>query len=231
MSFIIALDTDMPRALEIVGVLSPERHVVKVGLPLFTIWPEIVPTLRRKGFNIFLDLVYCGTPDMVAKACRAATDLGVAMVSIHIGSGMRVLKAAVEAIASVPNRPIIIGTTVFTHATVDDFLLLGITKTIPEITLRCACIATQCGLDGVMCSPIDVSMLRADHRTTALRIVCPAIRMPEDLTHDHAHCVLPSTAIAWGCDDVVVGRPITEARDPLAALERYEADIRATHRR
>lgn len=137
------------------------------------------------------------------------------------------LKAAVEAVASLPNRPLLIGTTVSTHTTGDDLRLLGTTKTVPELTLRLACTATQCGLDGVMCSPIDVSMLRADHRTTALRIVCPAIRMPEDLTHDHAHCVLPSTAIAWGCDDVVVGRPITEAHDPSVALERYEADIRA----
>lgn len=227
MSFIIALDTEVRKAFQIVDALSPERHVLKVGHRLYTNYPTLVPMCIQMGFRVFLDLTYSGTPDMVAGACRAAVDLGVAMVSIHTDGGVRVLTAAVNAVASAPNPPLLIGTTVSTHITADDLRLLGTTKTVPELTLRLACRAVECGLDGVLCSPIEVAMLRNDKRTTALRIVCPAIRMMGDRSHDHAHCVLPSTALVWGCDDVVVGRPITEACDPLAALERYETDIRA----
>jgi len=227
MSFIIALDTDARKSLQIVDLLSPERHMLKVGHRLYMERPTLVPVFIHMGFKVFLDLTYSGTPDMVAGACRAAMNLGVAMVSIHTGGGIRTLTTAVNAIASAPNPPLLIGTTVPTNMTEDDIQLFDIKKTICELTLQLAHVAALAGLDGVICSPLDVTMLRNNLTIRMPHVVCPAIRMPGDPSHDHAHCVLPSTAVVWGCNNIVVGRPITEACDPLAALERYETNMRA----
>ena len=201
---------------------------MKVGKELFTrSGPGIVERLQAMGFEVFLDLKFHDIPNTVAGAVRAAAELGVWMVNVHSGGGRRMLEAAVEALDKGSHRPLLIGVTVLTSLSAEDLLELGDTRTIEERVLALAALSAACGLDGVVCSAMETVALRRA-RGEAFTLVTPGIRLAGDDSEDQRRVVTPSRALAMGSDYLVIGRSITSAADPLAALERVHTELAAT---
>lgn len=226
MSVIVALDYPSgDEALALAKRLSPALCRVKVGKELFTrSGPALVETLQGLGFEVFLDLKFHDIPNTVAGALRAAAELGVWMVNVHAGGGRRMLEASVEAVSQVANRPLLIGVTVLTSMSDEDLAELGYTETAAQRVERLAALADACGLDGVVCSAQEATQLRAA-RGSDFCLVTPGIRLAGDDAGDQRRVVTPADGIAMGADYLVIGRSITAAPDPLAALERVHAEI------
>lgn len=218
---IVALDFHRaPQALEFAQRLSPSLCRLKVGKELFTTsGPALVETLQRLGFEVFLDLKFHDIPNTVAGAVRAAADLGVWMVNVHASGGRRMMAAAVESIAGLSRRPLLIGVTVLTSMSEQDLLDIGCGQSTESQVLRLAALAADSGLDGVVCSALEASALRRA-RGHEFCLVTPGIRLPGDDSADQRRVVTPAAALAAGSDYLVIGRSITAATDPLAALQR-----------
>ncbi len=225
---IVAMDyPSAEAALTLVEQLDPQRCRLKVGKELFTrAGPPLIETLQRRGFEIFLDLKYHDIPNTVAKAVLAAADLGVWMVNLHASGGRAMMSAAVNALAPLRHRPHLIAVTVLTSLRPSELLELGITVTPEEQVSRLAQLAAESGVDGVVCSAQEVSRLRTE-RGGAFLLVTPGIRPNWAAEDDQARITTPSEAIRLGSDYLVIGRPITAAADPLAALTRIEAELQS----
>jgi orotidine-5'-phosphate decarboxylase len=226
---IVALDYPLaPAALDLAQRLSPSLCRLKVGKELFTSsGPALVEKLQHLGFEVFLDLKFHDIPATVAGAVRAAAALGVWMVNVHACGGRRMMTAAVEANTAFTQRPLLIGVTVLTSMSDADLLELGYTESSEERVLRLAALAADSGLDGVVCSALEATALRrAQGRDFCL--VTPGIRLAGDDAADQRRVVTPADALALGSDYLVIGRSITAAADPLAALQRVHRELRAT---
>ena len=224
---IVALDFDAAdKALALVDQLKPEMCRVKVGKELFTrAGPQLVKQLIEKGFDVFLDLKFHDIPNTVAKACVAAADLGVWMVNLHAQGGPKMMEAAREAIEGASHKPLLIAVTILTSLTDDDLRAVGLQGGAEENVLRLAKLAEQCGLDGVVCSPMEVLTLR-DQVGTNFKLVTPGIRPAGSSKDDQSRVMTPKTALLAGSSYIVVGRPITQAKHPLAALQAILTEIR-----
>ncbi len=223
---IVALD--MPSADAAVALatrLDPEKCRLKVGKELFTAaGPALIERLMRGGFEIFLDLKFHDIPNTVAGACRAAAQLGVWMVNVHAFGGRVMMQEARAAIAAVERRPLLIGVTVLTSLGAADLREIGIVATPAETVRRLAALVRSSGLDGVVCSAEEASLLRAEH-DASFRLVTPGIRPAGAPIDDQQRVTTPAQAIALGVDYLVIGRPITRAADPVAVLDAINADI------
>ena len=222
----IALDyPDTRRALDLAQRLDPANCRLKVGKELFTRGgPHLVEELQRLGFEIFLDLKFHDIPNTVAAACRAATDLGVWMVNVHAMGGRRMLNAAREAVDSSSHRPKLIAVTILTSMTEDEIHEIGLTGSTDENVSRLAHLAKDCGLDGVVCSAREAAKLKQENGSD-FALVTPGIRPLWAATGDQTRVMTPSEAMAAGSDYLVIGRPITAAEDPLAALNRVVEEL------
>jgi orotidine-5'-phosphate decarboxylase len=221
---IVALDfADPARALALADRLDPAACAVKVGKELFVAGgPEPVRRLVAQGFRVFLDLKFHDIPNTVAQACTAAARLGVWMLNVHAAGGRAMLAAAREALAQRATgqgapRPLLIAVTVLTSLADADLRETGVEATAAQQAARLARLAAACGLDGVVCSAAEAPALRAAHGAS-FRLVTPGIRPAGSARDDQARIVTPVAAIANGADYLVIGRPITQAPDPLAAL-------------
>ena len=223
---IVALDfASAQPALELVARLSPELCRLKVGKELFTrSGPALVEDLQQRGFEVFLDLKFHDIPNTVAAAVRAAAELGVWMVNVHAGGGRRMMEAAVAALAGLSDKPLLIGVTVLTSMSDADLVELGYDETAAQRVQRLAALAANSGLDGVVCSALEAQALR-EARGDAFRLVTPGIRLAGDAAGDQRRVVTPADAVALGSDYLVIGRSITAAADPLAALHRVHAEL------
>ncbi len=223
---IVALDYPCaPDALALARQLSPALCRVKVGKELFTrTGPAVVEELQHMGFEVFLDLKFHDIPNTVAGAVRAAAELGVWMVNVHASGGRRMMEAAVAAIAAFTQRPILLGVTVLTSMSEQDLRELGYPESMQQRVLRLATLAAQSGLDGVVCSAQEASALR-EQCGRQFCLVTPGIRLSGDDAADQRRVVTPAMALAMGSDYLVIGRSITAARDPLAALQRVHAEL------
>jgi len=226
---IVALDyADAASALALVARLDPALCRLKVGKELFTsAGPELVRTLVARGFEVFLDLKFHDIPNTVAAACRAAAGLGVWMLNVHASGGRRMMSAAHEALAELPQRPLLIAVTVLTSMSAEDLAEVGISDTPADQVLRLARLSQQCKLDGVVCSAQEAAMLRAD-LGNGFRLVTPGIRPAGAEEGDQRRVMTPAEALRAGATDLVIGRPITAATDPLAALKQIQSDIQNT---
>ena len=226
---IVALDYSLAsNALALARRLSPTLCRLKVGKELFTSsGPALIEQLQNLGFDVFLDLKFHDIPNTVAGAVRAAAELGVWMVNVHASGGSRMMAAAGEAVAAFSQRPLLIGVTVLTSMSNEDLLEMGYSETTENRVLRLAGLAAESGLDGVVCSALEASAVR-QARGTKFCLVTPGIRMSGDDSADQRRVVAPSEALAMGSDYLVMGRSITAATDPLAALERVHHQLRAT---
>jgi len=223
---IVALDyAAAAPALDLAGRLSPELCRLKVGKELFThCGPQLVEQLHSKGFDVFLDLKFHDIPSTVAGAVHAASELGVWMVNVHAGGGRRMMEAAAQALQGFSRKPLLIGVTVLTSMSDEDLLELGYTESPRERVLRLAALAADSGLDGVVCSAMEATALR-QARGEGFCLVTPGIRLAGDAAGDQRRVVTPADAVSMGSDYLVIGRSVTGAADPLAALQRVHAEL------
>ena len=223
---IVALDyADSASALALVERLDPTLCRLKVGKELFTVaGPELVRALVTRGFEVFLDLKFHDIPNTVAAACRAAAGLGVWMLNVHASGGRRMMTAAQTALAELPKPPLLIAVTVLTSMSAEDLNEVGISTPPADQVLRLARLTQQCKLDGVVCSAQEAAMLRADLGAD-FRLVTPGIRPAGAELGDQRRVMTPAEALRAGATDLVIGRPVTAAPDPLAALKQIQFDI------
>jgi orotidine-5'-phosphate decarboxylase len=223
---IVALDyPEAKDALALASRLDPKLCRVKVGKELFTAaGPALIEKLRQPGFGVFLDLKYHDIPTTVAGACRAAAELGVWMINLHALGGRAMMVAAREALAGSAARPRIVGVTLLTSMGAADMADVGLSGSPQEAVLRLARLAQTCGLDGVVCSAQEAAALRRQCGKDFC-LVTPGIRPATAGKDDQNRVATPRQAIAGGSDYLVIGRPITRAPDPLAALRSISDEI------
>lgn len=222
---------DFPDAAAALGMADRIRgHVggLKVGKQLFTAeGPALVRDLVSRGDRVFLDLKFHDIPNTVAGAITSAAALGVWMVNVHAGGGRAMMTAAREAAERGADagrtRPLVIAVTVLTS--LDDAALreTGVEASAADQVARLARLAREAGLDGVVCSPQEIAIVRRECGADFL-IVTPGIRGAADAKGDQARTATPQGAIDAGADYLVVGRPITAATDPAEAAGRIAAE-------
>lgn len=221
---IVALDFPNPiAALALADKLDPAACALKVGKEMFVVaGPEPVRWMVERGFNVFLDLKFHDIPNTVAQACAAATRLGVWMMNVHVAGGRAMLTAARESVnAAAAERgatvPLLIGVTVLTSLADSDLREQGLTDGAAAQAVKLARMASACALDGVVCSAQEAIAMRAA-LGASFKLVTPGIRPRDSARNDQERIVTPEDAVAGGADFLVVGRPITRAADPVAAL-------------
>jgi orotidine-5'-phosphate decarboxylase len=223
---IVALDfSSAEQALLLARKLDPMLCRVKIGKELFTAaGPMIVEKLMSKGFEVFLDLKFHDIPNTVANACRVAADLGVWMINVHALGGKKMLVAARDALPLGGTK--LIAVTLLTSIGPDDLESIGLNNEPGNVVQKLAWLAYSCGLDGVVCSALEVAQLRQTMGTDFC-LVTPGIRPVEALTDDQNRIATPQMAIQNGADYLVIGRPISQAADPLLMLQHLSKEIEA----
>lgn len=217
---IVALDFDVEQqALSLVEQLDPNMCRLKVGKEMFTYFgPDFVKRLIARNFDVFLDLKFHDIPNTVAKACRAAADLGVWMVNVHASGGEAMMTKAREALEDYGSlRPLLTGVTVLTSMSEPELHQLGVSRPLKEQVSGLAQLAKNCGLDGVVCSAQEASELK-QLLGDDFKLVTPGIRPANAAQDDQTRIVTPEQAIKDGSDYLVIGRPITQSSDPLKTL-------------
>ena len=217
---IVALDyADADSALKLVNQLDPALCRLKVGKELFTAaGPQFVEKLARSNFGVFLDLKFHDIPNTVAKACSAASNLGVWMLNVHASGGLEMMQAAKQAVNSSETKPLLIAVTVLTSMNQETLNQIGIHTELSTHVLNLAKLTQQAGLDGVVCSALEAQMLRSS-LGAEFCLVTPGIRPANASKDDQSRIVTPANALALGSSYLVIGRPITKADNPLAALK------------
>ena len=223
---VVALDyPDARPALELAARLDPAACRLKVGKELFTAaGPQLVCELVGKGFGVFLDLKFHDIPNTTAAACRAAAELGVWMVNVHASGGRKMMEAAREAVDKSAHGPLLIGVTVLTSMDEAALREIGVERSPREQVLHLAGLVQQSGLDGVVCSAQEAADLHARFGA-GLALVTPGIRPAGTDAGDQSRIMTPGNAIRAGADYLVIGRPITQAADPPAALRAIQTEI------
>jgi len=224
---VIALDFDnADDALALVSQLSPAECRLKVGKELFTLCgPELVRKLVAKDFDVFLDLKFHDIPNTVAKAVTSAAKLGVWMVNVHASGGRPMMEAAVAAIKACDHQPLLTAVTVLTSTSEADLFELKQEGDLRDRVLHYASLAKDCGLDGVVCSAQESQMLKSALGED-FKLITPGIRPIGADAGDQHRIVTPPQAIANGSDYLVIGRPITQADDPVASLSAINDSLR-----
>jgi len=223
---IVALDVPHARrAQELVTALGDSASFFKVGLQLYAAeGPRVVRDLVESGRKVFLDLKFHDIPNTVAEAVKVAAGLGAAMISVHAAGGQRMLQAAAQAAASCPARPMVVAVTVLTSLEDGDMQKLGISGRTLDQVVRLARVAQTAGCGGVVASARETRELRA-RLGSELTIVVPGVRPAGAAHDDQARVESPREAIAAGATHIVVGRPVTGARDPRAAAQAILREI------
>ncbi len=222
---IVALDfPKAASALHLVDRLDPALCRLKVGKELFTsAGPELVRRLVAANFDVFLDLKFHDIPNTVARACAAAADLGVWMLNVHALGGPAMLDAARQAL-NTKGAPLLIAVTLLTSSGPRELEVLGIHETPIELVQRLAAMTAQAGLDGVVCSAQEAEMLSQQQGDDFI-LVTPGIRLSANTQDDQLRVMTPVQAIAQGSHYLVIGRPVTQANDPIAILHTIYSDI------
>ena len=224
---IVALDYEKEaEALALVDQIDPSLCRLKVGKEMFTtLGINFVKQLHQRNFDIFLDLKYHDIPNTVARAVRSAADLGVWMVDLHASGGLRMMEEAKRILEPYgKDAPLLIAVTVLTSMEDLDLLQIGINASTMEQVLRLAHLTQRAGLDGVVCSPQEVEILR-NACGEDFKLVTPGIRPIGADFGDQRRVMTPTAAIRAGSDYLVIGRPITKADNPAEVLRSINASI------
>jgi len=224
---VIALDyADKQQALDFINQLDPASCRLKIGKEMFTHFgPEFVKTVIAKNFDIFLDLKFHDIPNTVAKAVKAAADLGVWMVNVHASGGRRMMEAAKAILEPYGEQaPLLIAVTVLTSMDQADLEELGIALSPAEQVKRLALLTKSCGLDGVVCSSHEAPALKA-LLGADFKLITPGIRPAGSNADDQRRIKTPKEALDSGSDYLVIGRPITQATDPAQVLAEINASL------
>jgi orotidine-5'-phosphate decarboxylase len=223
---IIALDVpDTEGAMRLLDALETPT-LCKIGLELFTAQgPSVVKAIMDRGSSVFLDLKFHDIPNTVGHAVRSATDLGVAMTTLHASGGPVMLEAAAKAAAASGNSDLLLlAVTVLTSMDSAQLASTGIGVEPKEQVLRLAGLATAAGIGGIVCSPLEVTTIR-ESLGKKLRIVTPGVRPTWTTAGDQKRVMTPSEAVVAGADWLVIGRPITAAKSPKEAYAKVVAEL------
>ena len=224
---IVALDYEKESdALALVDQIDPNLCRLKVGKEMFTtLGINFVKQLHQRNFDVFLDLKYHDIPNTVARAVRSAADLGVWMVDLHASGGLRMMEEAKRILEPYgKDAPLLIAVTVLTSMEDLDLLQIGINASPMEQVLRLAHLTQRAGLDGVVCSPQEVEILR-NACGEDFTLVTPGIRPIGADFGDQRRVMTPTAAIRAGSDYLVIGRPITKADNPAEVLRSINSSI------
>ncbi|HHE9385788.1 TPA: orotidine-5'-phosphate decarboxylase [Haemophilus influenzae] len=224
---IVALDYEKEaEALALVDQIDPSLCRLKVGKEMFTtLGINFVKQLHQRNFDVFLDLKYHDIPNTVARAVRSAADLGVWMVDLHASGGLRMMEEAKKILEPYgKDAPLLIAVTVLTSMEDLDLLQIGINASPMEQVLRLAHLTQRAGLDGVVCSPQEVEILR-NTCGKEFKLVTPGIRPIGTDFGDQRRVMTPTAAICAGSDYLVIGRPITQADNPAEVLRSINVSI------
>ncbi|MGM0784845.1 MAG: orotidine-5'-phosphate decarboxylase [Pseudomonadota bacterium] len=223
---IIALDhPSLDAALCLADRLDPTRCRVKVGKELFTrSGPDVVEALHGRGFDVFLDLKFHDIPNTVAGAVQAAAEQGVWMVNVHASGGRRMMEAARERLDRHGLTTHLIAVTVLTSLERADLAEVGVTDSAEAQVERLARLAKESGMSGVVCSAQEASRLRERCGEDFLKVT-PGIRPRFAAADDQRRVMTPREAQRAGSTHLVVGRPVTQADDPMAALSAIEQEL------
>lgn len=227
---IIALDVDgLDKAVDLVKRLSPYVGWFKIGSVLFTkAGSDVCRLIKESGAKLFLDLKFHDIPNTVRGAVRSALGLDADMLTLHVSGGEAMLKAAVQAKEDTGKTDaILVGVTVLTHLTFEDFHSLFATKRSSRDTIVAFSESARgAGLDGVVASALEVPLIKR-HLGLDFTVVTPGIRLAGGSRDDQTRVVTPGQAIGNGSDYLVVGRPVTAAADPVTACRRILDDMRS----
>jgi orotidine-5'-phosphate decarboxylase len=220
---IVALDVPKPaQAIELARKVAPYVGTFKVGKELFvSAGPDFVKELRATGAKVFLDLKFHDIPNTVAKAVAAAVRLDVQMLTIHTSGGSEMMRAAEKSAQETASAmgipaPLVLGVTVLTSMDEAALAELGINSSVPAHVERLARLAVQSGLRGLVCSPLELPMLRKCLPNT-LQLITPGIRTGAEKADDQKRTLSPAEALGHGASGLVIGRPIYAAADPAAS--------------
>lgn len=225
---IIACDfPSMEATLEFLDRFGDTRPYVKIGMELFySAGPQIVKEIKKRGHKIFLDLKLCDIPNTVKSAMSVLSQLDVDMTNLHAFGGHKMMEAAIEGLTRPDGtRPILIAVTMLTSTSKElmneDILIPG---EVDSVVASYAKTAKNSGLDGVVCSPREASIVK-DACGSEFITVTPGIRFADSAADDQVRVMTPAKAREIGSDYIVVGRPVTKAEDPLAAYERCRREF------
>ena len=230
---IVALDVDNPsRAVELAQMLKGHVGYFKIGLQLFTAaGPNIVKKLLDEDCKIFLDLKLHDIPNTVARASVEAGRLGVHMITLHTLGSETMMKQAHETVLEYANReswhpPKMLGVTILTSMDQTALTSIGIDYPLEREVLKLAKSAQKAGLDGIVCSPLELHFLK-QHKKPNFVFVTPGIRNAESDKNDQVRTVTAGEALTLGADYLVIGRPIIAAPDPAQAAQNLTQEIRS----
>jgi orotidine-5'-phosphate decarboxylase len=220
---IVALDVPtQTEAFKLVRELSPEVGFFKIGLQLYTAGgPEIVRAVLATGAKVFLDLKLHDIPNTVGRAVESASRLGVQMVTIHLSGGEEMIRAAID---GRQHDMSILGVTVLTSASEQTLRETGVSDKIENHVLRLAKLGVTAGIDGVVASPHEIKMLRAEF-ADQIKIVVPGIRPSWSEAGDQKRAMAPREAFQNGADYLVIGRPVIAHPSPCAAVARILSEL------
>lgn len=226
---LVALDyPDAEQALDMARKLNPDVCRVKVGKELYTrCGPQILEQIHQLGFDIFLDLKFHDIPNTVAKACGVAAEMGVWMVNVHASGGRRMMEAAMESViqrSCGSQRTKLIAVTVLTSMDQSDLAEIGLDIEPRTQVERLARLTQSSGLDGVVCSAQEATMLRAA-LGSEFELITPGIRPADSAAGDQRRIMTPRDAILAGSTYLVVGRPITGSADPAKTARSIQDEV------
>lgn len=221
---IIALDVpDTDGALRLLDSLGDPPALCKIGLELFTAeGPSVIKAVQDRGSRVFLDLKFHDIPNTVAHAVKSASGLGVAMTTLHASGGPVMLEAAAKAAEG--SELLLLAVTVLTSMDAAQLSSIGISVEPREQVLRLAGLASDTGIGGVVCSPLEVNAIRTSLGND-LRIVTPGVRPTWAATGDQKRVMTPAEAVKEGSDWLVIGRPITAAKSPKEACAKIIEEL------
>ncbi len=222
---IIALDMGRDEALDLCDKLAGKASWVKVGMTLFYAYgPSIVDEMHERGLNVFLDLKLHDIPFQIEGAAAAASGVGADILSLHGLGGADMAAAARRGVEKVGRGTQLVAISVLTSMDQDALASIGVTDAVADEVARLAKLAVSAGAHGIVCSPQEAAAMRALLGPDAL-IVCPGIRPAGADVGDQKRISTPAAAIEAGASKLVVGRPITQAEDPVAAFESIVAEL------
>ena len=222
----IAIDqNDINKAKELIQKLPPDMCGIKVGKELFTACgPEIIQWIQEKGFQVFLDLKYHDIPNTVAKACFVAAKMGVSILNVHALGGIDMMLAAKEGVDKSNNNPYLIAVTLLTSIDSNGLKDIGFTSPVNKQILNLAKSASQAKMNGIVCSAKDITNIKSELPESFL-YVTPGIRLSSSTKDDQKRISTPLEAIKMGSNILVIGRPITQAKNPEAVLNEIMNEI------
>lgn len=220
---IIALDVSSREdALRLVKETREGAGMFKIGSQLYmAVGPAIVREIVEIGCKVFLDLKFHDIPNTVSRAAIEAGRLGVSMMTVHTAGGRAMMASTIDELRNKfgPKRPLVVGVTVLTSLDTKALFEMGHEQPIEDQVQRLAVLALESNLDGVVCSPREIALVRAV-TNTSFKIVTPGIRMPDHSLNDQQRTATPRDAITTGANYIVVGRSVTDDPNPRAALDR-----------